>query len=202
MKNQKVSTGLGTIVLVIIAVTVGVFVWKVEKNQSDVQQPQNVVIESKPDKNTQGEVYKKPIDTSDWKVCKSEKYNYEFKYPSDWSINIPVNRTITDCNDQTSFILTPNIQTPDNNLNRVSFYIKKESETYDEFIATKKSEFTIDREFLINNRKAVITNRKGPRGLIRSLTIFDNGISYGLGTELQTSDDLFNTFVSTFNILD
>jgi hypothetical protein len=41
MKNQKVSTLLGTIILIVIALTVGVFVWKVEKkkNQEMTQAP-------------------------------------------------------------------------------------------------------------------------------------------------------------------
>ena len=37
-KNQKISTALGTIVLVIVAITVGTFVWKIEKNQPIVEQ--------------------------------------------------------------------------------------------------------------------------------------------------------------------
>jgi len=40
--NQKISTKLGTIVLIIIALTVGVFVWKIGKDQEGMQQSQNI----------------------------------------------------------------------------------------------------------------------------------------------------------------
>ncbi len=39
MKNQKIGTKLGVTVILIIAVTVGAFLWKWEKNQPDYTQP-------------------------------------------------------------------------------------------------------------------------------------------------------------------
>ncbi len=46
MKNQKVDTLLGAIILIIIAITVGVFVWKVEKGQ-EMQQSANIALPQK-----------------------------------------------------------------------------------------------------------------------------------------------------------
>jgi hypothetical protein len=43
MKNQKVSTTLGIIVIVIFAIATGVFVWRIVKNRQVVDQPQQVV---------------------------------------------------------------------------------------------------------------------------------------------------------------
>ncbi|EKD95489.1 MAG: hypothetical protein ACD_24C00472G0001 [uncultured bacterium] len=43
MQNKKISTAIGTIVILIVAVTVGMLVWKIEKNQPIVEQPQKIV---------------------------------------------------------------------------------------------------------------------------------------------------------------
>jgi len=48
MNNQKISTARGTIILIIIALTVGVFVWKVGKDQEATDQSQSVVSIKKP----------------------------------------------------------------------------------------------------------------------------------------------------------
>ncbi|HBI34331.1 MAG TPA: hypothetical protein DEA43_01735 [Candidatus Moranbacteria bacterium] len=47
MKNQKVGTSLGTIVLVIIAITVGAFAWMVIKNREVAEGPQSVAVQPK-----------------------------------------------------------------------------------------------------------------------------------------------------------
>jgi len=48
MKNQKIGTLLGIIIIVIFSITVGVFVWKVEKNREAAEQSQNVVSVNNP----------------------------------------------------------------------------------------------------------------------------------------------------------
>jgi len=45
--DQQISTKLGTIVLIIIALTVGVFVWKIGKDQDATVQQQNFAIQQK-----------------------------------------------------------------------------------------------------------------------------------------------------------
>ncbi|MDX9914070.1 MAG: hypothetical protein RBS77_05840 [Candidatus Moranbacteria bacterium] len=55
MQNKKISTAVGTIVLLIIATTALVFVWKYEKNQSQPEmQRQDIVINKKIQKNNFG----------------------------------------------------------------------------------------------------------------------------------------------------
>lgn len=48
MKNQKVSTALGTIVIVIFTITAGAFVWQVVKNREVAEVPQSVINVKKP----------------------------------------------------------------------------------------------------------------------------------------------------------
>lgn len=43
MQNKKISTVIGTTVLLIIATTTFAFIWKIEKNQLAVEQPQKVI---------------------------------------------------------------------------------------------------------------------------------------------------------------
>ena len=47
--KQKIPTGVGTIIIIIFAVTVGMFVWRYEKNQSVINQSQQTVQGGKPE---------------------------------------------------------------------------------------------------------------------------------------------------------
>ncbi|MFA7209752.1 MAG: hypothetical protein WC120_05775 [Parcubacteria group bacterium] len=205
--NKKIPTVLGTVIIVIIAITVGALVWKYEKikNQDEAGMQSKAVefVKSVEEKqNPQREEKEESIDTSDWKVCRSEKYNYEFKYPSDWIIGVPVNRMLTNCEYQKSFVISPGIQIPENNLYHASFSINENEISIDEFIKSIDQESIIEKEMLINNRKAIVTRKDGPRGTVRIIKIFDKKITYGFGAEFQSNEKLFDAFVSTFKILE
>jgi hypothetical protein len=92
MKNQRVSTGLGIIVLVIIAITVGAFAWKIIKGREVAEVPQNVAVQPKlveknQRKQNQSQNNKQqlkivtPIDISSWKTYTNNDFNFTFKYP-------------------------------------------------------------------------------------------------------------------------
>ena len=56
MKNQKVDTLLGAIILIIIAITVGVFVWKINKEQNrDETQASSVSLQKEEDVKNEGQ---------------------------------------------------------------------------------------------------------------------------------------------------
>lgn len=91
MKNQKVDTLLGAIILIIIAITVGVFVWKVEKGQEQ-NETQNIIpgkINNEKNFNT----------SNNWTLVSHENFwnnpnifqnpsykfpNIKFSYPDNW----------------------------------------------------------------------------------------------------------------------
>jgi len=81
MNNQKISTARGTIILIIIALTVGVFVWKVGKDQEATDQSQSVVSIKKP-------VTLKTPGTSqqnaDLATYQNKDFGFSFNYPADW----------------------------------------------------------------------------------------------------------------------
>lgn len=80
--NQKVSTGLGTTILLVMAFTAGYFVWMIEKkNQWPVvlsSTPVIVKIESK-----KQETEDATIDTASWKQFAHVAFNFTFLYPSE-----------------------------------------------------------------------------------------------------------------------
>jgi hypothetical protein len=80
--NQKVSTGLGTAILMVMAFTAGYFVWMIEKkNQWPVvlsSTPVTVKIESK-----KQETEDATIDTASWKQFAHVASNFTFLYPSE-----------------------------------------------------------------------------------------------------------------------
>jgi len=110
MINKKISTIAGSLVIIAIATAIGfVFLSNKEKgaqNQNNVvldnlelgnkekvkQGEENVIGDIQAKKDEAVSEQENKIDTSYWKVCKNEKANYEFKYPSDWLI---VNRYLT-----------------------------------------------------------------------------------------------------------
>lgn len=73
--EQYVKTWLGTVILVIMAITAGVFVWKAyqtsEKARLDFA-PHIVAI-------------KKQNPAADWKTYANTEFGYELKYPADFS---------------------------------------------------------------------------------------------------------------------
>lgn len=93
MNNKKIPTWLGTTVIIIIAITVGMFVWKIEKNKiiksSSQISVKNIDLEKE-----------NSVKTSDkWTSVSHENFwnnpnlfanrdykfpNIEFSYPSDW----------------------------------------------------------------------------------------------------------------------
>ncbi|PJA86651.1 MAG: hypothetical protein CO141_03655 [Candidatus Moranbacteria bacterium CG_4_9_14_3_um_filter_42_9] len=104
--NQKINTGVGAIILVIISITAGVFVWKFNRQNSAVEAPIPIQ-KPKGDKiactmkaklcpdgtyvsrsGTNCEFAacpgKSAVDTSDWQTYRNEKYGFEFKYPSNF----------------------------------------------------------------------------------------------------------------------
>jgi len=71
--DQQVSTKLGTIVLIIIAITVGVFVWKIGKNQEVADQSQGISPKQIENNGYTGEL-------ATYTNCKN---GYSFKYPKE-----------------------------------------------------------------------------------------------------------------------
>src|SRR3990167_8783511 len=95
---------LGIIALLVVGV--GVYVYKNKKvevpivpetgaQQSDQVQQTNT---QTPAVNTQTNNSNSQSDTSNWKTYKNIKYNFEFKYPSDWDLEsldyVPVHNLI------------------------------------------------------------------------------------------------------------
>jgi len=92
MENKKISTGLGTIILVIILITTLVFVWQYENKRSkNVMQIQTNAdlkykLPQQLDSTVLQEVGRREtnISTANWKFYKNDKYGYSVKYPSEW----------------------------------------------------------------------------------------------------------------------
>ncbi|KKP97642.1 MAG: hypothetical protein UR99_C0008G0023 [Candidatus Moranbacteria bacterium GW2011_GWD2_36_12] len=108
MKNQKVSTGLGTIVLVIFSIAAGMLVWQVMKNREVAEAPQNVVDVKKNiviPQNKQGAqqdqsktqtttnnskstiITKINDDRKTWKTFHDNNGGIKLSYPSELSLN-------------------------------------------------------------------------------------------------------------------
>ncbi|MFA5961076.1 MAG: hypothetical protein WC848_00115 [Parcubacteria group bacterium] len=86
MDNKKIPTHLGTIVIVIIAITVGAFVWQYEKNMPDnaTQSVMPAPVKKAPVQSVvaQSEEVIPSNIPADWKNYKNDKQGIEFRYPS------------------------------------------------------------------------------------------------------------------------
>ncbi len=94
MKNQKVGILLGTIILVIIAITVGVFVWEVDKGQeidqiAGVALPSNIKqgIKNQQETNAEGDCFSEEnVKNIKWQEFKSDKFRFQVQYPASFSL--------------------------------------------------------------------------------------------------------------------
>lgn len=81
--NQQVKTWVGTVVIIIMAITAIAFVWVLQKNNPIETQTQTVKINSI----KKLEVVAQPAgETTDWQTYRNEKYGFEFQYPKDWKV--------------------------------------------------------------------------------------------------------------------
>jgi hypothetical protein len=96
--DQKISTGLGTIVLVIIAITVFAFVFKIIQKREVADVPQNVAVQPKPVEKSQGQqnltwqqdgegTSGDAVIIKGWKKYTSADESFSIEYPGDWQIN-------------------------------------------------------------------------------------------------------------------
>jgi len=93
MQNQKVGTLLGALVLVIIAITAGVFVWKVEKGE-ETGQVLTVKVQKDMVPNNDGQQgqQQEPIIADatmikGWKKYTSSDKLFSIEYPNSWQIS-------------------------------------------------------------------------------------------------------------------
>jgi len=103
--NKKIPTILGTIVIVIIAITVGVFVWKYEviKDQDNTQ-VQNVGVQENTSVNQQNQSSNDNQSSclsdsnqkdSEWNTFKNDQFKFEIQYPSSFIYNEQLTSTWT-----------------------------------------------------------------------------------------------------------
>jgi hypothetical protein len=97
MKNQKVSTSLGTIILVIFSITAGVIVWQVMKNQEATYEATQIITSNQ--NNLQSNSNTPPLsnlsstasliekaissDISTWKEYKNNEFGFSVSYPEE-----------------------------------------------------------------------------------------------------------------------
>ncbi|MCX6765974.1 MAG: hypothetical protein NT136_03375 [Candidatus Moranbacteria bacterium] len=93
MKKQKIPTGIGVIIILIVTITIGVFVWKVEKNQLAIEQPQVPQVNQKYNAKNNNQSDEKALEDS--KITTkytNNTYGLEFEYPQ----NLVISQDATD----------------------------------------------------------------------------------------------------------
>jgi hypothetical protein len=95
MNNKKIPTGVGTVIIIIIAVTVGLFVWKCEKfEEENAVQIQKAVAPTKSNEvisEQQNRTEQETIEAAiNWKTYRDKQHAFEFKYPEKYSIETRV----------------------------------------------------------------------------------------------------------------
>jgi hypothetical protein len=207
MKDQKISTILGSIILIIIATTVTGFVLLCFKNypvKNDIIPtviPQQLVQES-------GVIIDEPVEN--WTICKNIKAKYLMKYPSSWErgINGPYGfESKKDCNIE-------NVRFGKYKLGSgYEYYIDIESISMEGTEAVYKNSVSLEdffskrpgiienspiiEAFILDNEKAVYLE-KSPN--LRVYVFHNHRIFEIFGKNI--SQKTFNDLLSTFKFLD
>ncbi|MDQ5893345.1 MAG: hypothetical protein QG640_357 [Patescibacteria group bacterium] len=95
MNNKKIPTTAGAILLIMIAITVGIFVWAYEKGQDwgtvTIQPP--VLNNGQKDSITEVALTE-PM--SEWKTYSDEEFGFQFKYPETFNVKFLSHYSIGD----------------------------------------------------------------------------------------------------------
>lgn len=206
--HNKISTGAGTTILIITALTAVMFVWTYEKGQDwGVVTIQPQIIQKK---SNVGVVATEPAEQ--WTTCKNVKTGYQVSYPNSWSVYTRDGNSITlsDCNSTTySLVFFPGIEysiglNPTKTYMEVSYELMNRdsgggfyqaSTSLDEYLS-RVGHNPILKEISINGEKAVVFD-DFPNPII--VTYHDNKIITLLGNNV--SEKIFNNFLSTFMFL-
>jgi hypothetical protein len=222
MKDQKVSTILGTTILIIIAATAAGFVLLCFKNYSttfDVKlaviQPRERINKNKKEDQNSADiiVQKNAISTiGNWVECYNERSGYIIKYPEDWIIGLrgPFGFEKLDECTSSNLLISNSINVPVS-IGSVSIHIDvadmtgrgmkyEGSKSLDDYFDKMPDVLTaqpIIREFLLNNEKAVyLADYPNP-----VVFIYHNNKVYEIDGK-NITEQLFSDFLSTFVFLD
>lgn len=226
MKNQKIPTGVGVIVILIITLTVGMFVWKHEKNQGDIQvsdvgvqkniSPKDQtrsqsLAEKQQEKSNSGSsdvpvgIVKVTSNINKWKILRDEENGIELKYPPELFIN----------NSRKDIIAGISLISPED-AKRVpdagimgQFIVYKKNENIEDIIKEAESNNPVDftqRSIRISGVQAVqITYRGAYAGELWIETLIkkdlNNIIIINYSGENQENKAIFDKILSTFKIL-
>ncbi|PJA86515.1 MAG: hypothetical protein CO141_04335 [Candidatus Moranbacteria bacterium CG_4_9_14_3_um_filter_42_9] len=108
--SQKINTWLGTVILIIISITAGVFVWKYYQlnpipelnnfiQSGERKEPRACTMEAKlcadgtyvsrsgPNCEFAACPGESAVDTSNWQTYRNDEYGFEFQYPAGWNMD-------------------------------------------------------------------------------------------------------------------
>jgi hypothetical protein len=214
--NQKISTSVGTAIIIIIAITVGMFVWKYEEIQSKLEIQSQTSVQSNEQQQLGQQIGKNEVVISEpigkWRQCRNTKVGYEVKYPGEWETrtkNIGGIVKVDSCNTG-QLIFTKSTSDYQAGSSSISityedmregtgliFEGSKSLSDYFEKMPEMVKKLPIVKETLIDNERAVyLGNFPNPRVLTyHKDRIFDI-------TGVDISEKTFTDFLSTFKFLE
>lgn len=206
--HDKISTRLGTAILIIIAITAVMFVWTYEKGQDwggITTQPQIIKKKSNVEN-----VVTEPV--KQWTTCKNVETGYQVSYPNSWSAYTKDGNSavLSNCNNKAYSIVFFPGKEGSIDLNPTKTYIEvgyelmnrdpkgffyQTSTSLDEYLS-RVGHSQILKEVSINGEKAVVLD-DFPNPII--VTYHDNKVITLSGNNI--SEKIFNDFLSTFKFL-
>lgn len=209
--NQQIKTSLGVIIILIVAVTAGVFIWKYEKRPQSLSISQNQTVKPSAIKNQRDK-------TDNWRTYRNNEYSYKLKYPADWKV-------IEDVKGFRTFIQSPDCDSYVAEVcTRVSIWdIRKaeNNETIESSISLNANDKIIDKKTIkISGEDASFveyyqTNygQNGKNGLVRQeIKMIHGGIVYQIRADEVSIDkiktvmdlknkNIFETMIQSFEFL-
>ncbi len=187
----------GIIIIIILIISAGVFYYTKNQNTA-LRQPNN-----KQKSSSDIEVITSDVDTSDWKTYRNEKLRFEFKYPKNWEYNVR-GSGIVEFKDKTkkvyyegneTYLVSVSVREL-NDITSVKDYIR-------DWKGSKVEKNGWVKDVKVNNVVAI----QGYNFFGLSTLIQDNNkifiITKGVfSPQYKRLDKIYNTFLTTFKIID
>jgi hypothetical protein len=180
--NQHVKTWVGTVIIVIIAITAGAYVYVAQKNNAvDESTIANNVVPVKKQTPTAPIAQAPTIDqTAGWQTYRNDKYGFEFQYSKDWTVSELTGLNAGDMPHDAVYEIVPNVTNDSNKDLSFEIRVSKSNDDPKTWYKDNYEDTSLDPIYKGNTKSMVINNvpvfyaREAKKSYVNDTYVFAN----------------------------